>query len=93
MLTRLFSYLWDRCLPTNADDLESLFKLLELEQRQHEFMKNLEALLHHLPIYHATIYHYHTDPRDNGTNVLTRLFSYVWDHCLPTKRVSPNPLN
>lgn len=39
VLTRLFSYLWGRCLPTKADNPENLSRLLVLEQRQNEFMR------------------------------------------------------
>lgn len=44
VLTRLFSYLWDRCLPTKANDPENLSRLLVLEQQQNAFMETLEAL-------------------------------------------------
>jgi len=44
VLTRLFSYLWDRCLPTMADDPENLPALVVIQQRQTELEKKLEAL-------------------------------------------------
>lgn len=48
VLTRLFSHLWDRCLPTKADDPENLSELRILQQRQDKVTEKLEALVSRL---------------------------------------------
>lgn len=44
VLNPLSSYLWARYLPTKANDPEIISRLLVLEQRQYELMKELQAL-------------------------------------------------